>query len=121
VSKEAELCTGDLCDPQSLEHFFAIREGMESIVIHCASMVTVNHDFNQKLIDINVGGTKNIINKCLRHKECRKLVYVSSTGAIPELPKGQNIKEKEPLWHLLPFFPFLCHYYSIFDVIKQVY
>jgi dihydroflavonol-4-reductase len=95
VPKEAELYTGDLCDPQSLEPFFTIPEGTESVVIHCASMVSVNPDFNQKLIDINVGGTKNIIDMCLRHKECRKLVYVSSTGAIPELPKGQKIKEAD--------------------------
>lgn len=66
---------------------------MESIVIHCASMVTVNPDFNQKLVDINVGGTQNIIEACLNHPECKKLVYVSSTGAIPETPKGQKIQE----------------------------
>ncbi|MGN6712608.1 NAD-dependent epimerase/dehydratase family protein [Anaerocolumna jejuensis] len=93
VPSQVEICEGDLCDPESLEKFFTVPEGIETIVIHCASMVTVNPDFNQKLIDINVGGTKNIINKCLEHKECQKLVYVSSTGAIPELPKGNKIKE----------------------------
>ena len=93
VPSEAEIVIGDLCDKESLEKFFSIPEGMESIVIHCASMVTVNPAFNQKLMDINVGGTKNIIGKCLEHRECRKMVYVSSTGAIPELPKGQKIKE----------------------------
>jgi dihydroflavonol-4-reductase len=93
IPKEAEVFAGDLCSEESLEYFFAVPKGMESIVIHCASMVTVNPDYNQKLMDINVGGTKNVINACLRHKECRKMVYVSSTGAIPELPKGQKIKE----------------------------
>ncbi|MBR7187374.1 MAG: hypothetical protein IKD53_02355 [Clostridia bacterium] len=34
-----------------------------------------------------------IIDQCLMHPECRKLVYVSSTGAIPERPKGQPIRE----------------------------
>lgn len=47
----------------------------------------------QKIMDINVGGTKNIIEKCLEHPECKKMVYVSSSGAIPELPKGQKIRE----------------------------
>jgi dihydroflavonol-4-reductase len=93
VPKEVEVFAGDLCNEESLEYFLAVPKGMESIVIHCASMVTVNPDYNQKLMDINVGGTKNVINACLRHKECRKMVYVSSTGAIPELPKGQAIKE----------------------------
>lgn len=93
IPKEAEIVKGDLCDIDSLENFFKAPEGTETIVLHVASMVSVNPDFNQKLVDVNVGGTKNIIQKCLEHKECKKLVYVSSTGAIPELPKGQKIKE----------------------------
>ena len=95
VPSEVEIISGDLCSSESLEQFFVIPEGMESIVIHCASMVSVDPDYNQKLMDINVGGTENIISKCLGHEECRKLVYVSSTGAIPELPKGRKIKEVE--------------------------
>lgn len=93
IPKEVELCEGDLCEAAAVDRFFTIPAGMESIVIHCASMVTVNPDFNQKLVDVNVGGTQNIIAACLNHPECKKLVYVSSTGAIPEAPKGQKIKE----------------------------
>ena len=93
VPKEAEIVEGDLCDMESLQRFFTVPEGTETIVLHIASIVTVNPDYNQKVMDVNVGGTKNIINLCLEHKECKKLVYCSSTGAIPELPKGQKIKE----------------------------
>lgn len=93
VPKEAEIVEGDLCDIESLQKFFTVPEGVETIVLHIASIVTVNPDYNQKVMDVNVGGTKNIINLCLDHKECRKLVYCSSTGAIPELPKGQKIGE----------------------------
>ena len=42
---------------------------------------------------VNVGGTRNIITKVLNHPECEKMVYVSSTGAIPEQPHGIKIKE----------------------------
>lgn len=93
IPEGVELCEGDLCDAVAVEQFLTIPAGMESIVIHCASMVTVNPDFNQKLVDVNVGGTQNIIDACLNHPECKKLVYVSSTGAIPEVPKGQKIME----------------------------
>lgn len=47
------------------------------------------------VLDVNVGGTENIVDLCLEHPECRKFVYVSPTGAIPELPHGQKIKEVE--------------------------
>jgi len=93
VPSSVEIVEGNLCDVDSLRAFFTIPEGDESVVIHCASMVTTNAEFNQKLIDVNVGGTKNMIAMCLEHPECRKMVYVSSTGAIPELPKGTAIAE----------------------------
>lgn len=44
-------------------------------------------------MDVNVGGCQNILDSCVRHTECEKLVYVSSTGAIPELPHGKKITE----------------------------
>jgi len=92
VPKEAEVVLGNLLDIESLERFFSVEKGIDIIVIHCASMVTVSDEFNQRLYDINVRGTRNILNKCLEHK-VKKLVYVSSTSAIPELPHGQVIKE----------------------------
>ena len=93
IPVEAEIVEGDLCDRESLQRFFTVPEGTETIVLHIASIVTVNPDYSQKVMDVNVGGTQNIIDLCLEHKECRKLVYCSSTGAIPELPKGLRIKE----------------------------
>ena len=93
VPEDVEVIEGNLCDVDSLETFFDVPQGYESIVIHCASMVTTNAEFSQKLMDVNVGGTKNMIDQCLNHPECRKMVYVSSTGAIPEQPKGIVIKE----------------------------
>ncbi len=93
IPESVEIVEGDLCDKDSLDAFFSLPDNCRSIVIHCASMVTTVPDFNQKLLDVNVGGTKNIIDQCLNHAECQKMVYVSSTGAIPELPKGEKIRE----------------------------
>ena len=93
VPQEVEITEGDLCDTESLERFFAVPDGTETIVINCLSMVSTNAEYNQKMMDINVGGTKNMIDKCLEHPECRKMVYVSSTGAIPEQPRGTVIRE----------------------------
>ena len=93
IPNDVEICLGDLCDSASLEEFFKVPAGMNSVVIHCASMVTVDPAYSEKLMAVNVGGTRNIIEKCLAHPECLKLVYVSSTGAIPEAPMGTKIKE----------------------------
>ncbi len=88
-----EIFEGDLCSAEDCDRFFDVEDGYETICIHCASMVTVNPDYNEKLMAVNVGGTENIIAAMKNHPEARKLVYVSSTGAIPELPKGQKIRE----------------------------
>lgn len=95
VPEEAEICEGDLRDIASLERFFTVDGDTETVVLHIASIVTVDPRFNQKVIDVNVGGTQNIIDLCLAHKECRKLVYCSSTGAIPEAQKGTAIRETD--------------------------
>lgn len=95
LPKEVEIIYGNLCDKASLKPFFTVDEGVTTVCIHVASMVTVNPYYRKALLDVNVGGTANIIDLCLEHTECQKLVYVSSTGAIPELPHGQRITEVE--------------------------
>lgn len=93
LPKEVEICEGDVCEMDSLKKFFAVPEGTETIVLHIASIVTVSPDYNPVVMNVNVGGTKNIIRRCLAQPECKKLVYCSSTGAIPETRKGSKIKE----------------------------
>ena len=93
IPKEVEVVIGDLCDEASLEPFFTVPKSCTSVIIHCASMVTVDPGYSEKLMAVNVGGTRNIISKVLAHPECEKMVYVSSTGAIPEQPHGTPITE----------------------------
>ena len=98
IPEGAEIVYGDLCDVDSLEKLFDVPEEYEVYVIHSASIVTLRPEPNPKVHAVNVGGTVNIINKCLEH-HVKKLVYISSTSAIPELPHGQKIKEVD---HFLP-------------------
>ncbi|MCL1814551.1 MAG: NAD-dependent epimerase/dehydratase family protein [Treponema sp.] len=92
VPAEVEIVSGDILDAGSIEQFFGVPNDTDIIVIHCASMVTVSPELSKKLYAVNVTGTQNILDACIRHK-VKKLVYVSSTGAIPELPRGQVIRE----------------------------
>ena len=91
-----EIISGDITDSGSVEEFFSSPDGSpddaEIIVIHCASMVTVSPELSVKLMSVNVTGTRNILDACIKHK-VKKLVYISSTGAIPELPHGEIIRE----------------------------
>ncbi len=72
VPDEAEVIEGDLTDKASLEKFFTVPEGAKTVVLHIASIVSVNPVYNQKVMDVNVGGTQNIIDLCLAYPECQK-------------------------------------------------
>jgi dihydroflavonol-4-reductase len=92
VPKEAEICSGDILDVLSLDQFFAVPEDTDVYVIHCASIVALEPGYSQKVHDVNITGTQNILDQCVKHK-IKKMVYVSSTSAIPELPGDQPIVE----------------------------
>jgi len=92
IPEEVEIVTGDITDVKSLEEFFTVPEGMEVYVIHSASIVTLNPNPSEKVYQVNVRGTQNILNKCISHN-VKKLVYISSTGAIPERKGTMPIKE----------------------------
>lgn len=89
-----EIIAGDLLDDGALERFFSIPGNCEMIVIHAAGIVTMDPNPSEKVRLVNVEGTRNIVEKCIRH-HVRKLVYISSTSVIPELPHGQKISEVE--------------------------
>ena len=93
LPKEVEIVYGNLCNKDDLERLFEVPKDSEVVVLHIASIVTVNPDYNQKVMDVNVGGTENIVNMC-KKTNVSKRVYCSSTGAIPEEEKG-SIRECE--------------------------
>jgi len=95
LPESIEIFKGDLMDKATLEPFFAVEEGEETVLLHIASVISLDPSPNEKLTRANVEGTDNIIDMCIAHPECRMMVYCSSTSAIPELPKGTPIKETD--------------------------
>lgn len=92
VPEKVEIVIGDVLDIVSLERFFDVPNDTEIIMIHSASIVTLDPNPNQKVHAVNVDGTKNIIDMCIKFN-VHKFVYISSTGAIPERPGKEQIKE----------------------------
>lgn len=65
-------------------------------VYHTAAYVSFDPREHQTLIQINVGGTANLVNACLERK-VKKLCYVSSTAALGFAPSGELITE-DMIW-----------------------
>ncbi len=92
LGSEPELVPGDVRDENSLEAFFDNPQGAQLCIIHCAGVISITSAFDPLVYEVNVTGTRNIVNICKKHK-VSKLVYVSSVHAIPELPHGKVISE----------------------------
>ncbi len=90
----ANVYEGDVTDVATLEALFSeIPENAAVCCIHCAAMVSVSNLVADKIWSVNVGGTQNIIDQCRAHNA--RLIFIGSTGAIPEQPKGTAIREVE--------------------------
>lgn len=96
-----EIAYGDLTDQRSLEQFFDVSGYSDVYVIHCASLISMQEEPSQKVYDVNVKGTEYILQLCVQ-KGVRKLVYVSSAGALCETPHGTAIREPAALEELNP-------------------
>ena len=89
------IVRGDVRDKQSMEPlFYGLKPDDEVYFIHCAGIVSVASKYDQRVMDVNVRGTENVVSLCKEHN-VKKLVYISSVHALPELPHGNVIHEVE--------------------------
>lgn len=87
-----EIVEGDVRDKKFLRQAFSNAR----IVFHLAGIVSITSG-NKKLIEeVNVEGTKNVIEAC-KETNVKRLVYTSSVHAFVELPHGQLINESAPI------------------------
>ena len=87
-----QIVRGNVCNIDELETFFDTGEHAKRIVIHCAGIVNITENAAKQMESVNIGGTKNILEMCKKHKVSR-LIYVSSVHAIPTPAKGRVIRE----------------------------
>lgn len=87
-----ECVRGDILDPQYLETVF---ENVD-IVHHLAARIDVSGDNPVEMFQINIEGTRNIVNACLNAK-VKRLIHYSSIHALSYLPKTDPIDETRAL------------------------
>lgn len=85
---DCERAYGDVTNLDSLKKAF---EGAD-VVYHLAGMIEIKAGNEDKVYNVNVNGTKNVVEAC---KACgvRKLVYMSSVDTYPPLPDNQVMTE----------------------------
>ena len=87
VEHEAVQC--DVLDRSS------VRRALKGVdrVFHIAGLVSMRPEDDDRLFDVNVGGTKIVLEECLR-AGVERVVYTSSVGAIGTAPEGGAIDER---------------------------
>ena len=88
VADQVEWAEADVTDLGALEDAF---EGVTH-VCHCAAVVSFHPKDANKMMKINIEGTKNIVNLCLDFG-VKKLVYVSSIAALGRAANRPHLDE----------------------------
>ena len=83
IQKNVTYFHGDVRDKESLRPLFEHTEGYEVSVIHTAGIVDISEHVSPKIYEVNVKGTRHIVELCQEYP-IRRLLYVSSVHAIPE-------------------------------------
>ncbi|MCK5856917.1 MAG: NAD-dependent epimerase/dehydratase family protein [Bacteroidales bacterium] len=88
--QQIEWIEGDILDFYLLDEL--IQEDEE--VYHAAAFVSFNPEDHDQIRQINVEGTHNIVNACIKNK-VRKLCYVSSIAALGRGEGGKSTSEED--------------------------
>src|SRR5688572_32956938 len=92
VKEQITWRIADVLDPVGLEEAL---DGTTQI-IHAAAMVSFNPSHKKKIFNINVAGTRNIVNACLA-KNIGRLLHISSVAALGR-QKGQHLVTEDNRW-----------------------
>ena len=63
-------------------------------VFHCAGVTSVRSEDSERLFDVNVGGTKLLMDECLR-AEVERVVFTSSAAAVGPAQGGKTADETQ--------------------------
>ena len=77
---------GDVTRPEDIARFLEAGEERDRIVIHCAAIITMSIGPVSSVHQVNVEGTRHMIEACAP-LHVRRFIYVSSVHAIPERPR----------------------------------
>jgi dihydroflavonol-4-reductase len=77
---------------------FSLQDAFEGVtqVIHTAAIVSFNTRRAKEVMDINVNGTRNVVDVCI-DLEIKRLVHVSSVAALGR-QKGQTFLDENHKW-----------------------
>jgi nucleoside-diphosphate-sugar epimerase len=80
-------------DVEDVDDMYELTEGAD-IVFHCAAIVSYHKKDASRMLEVNINGTKNIVNACIENN-VKHLIHISSISALGD-SKGNVIDENTP-------------------------
>lgn len=80
-------------DVEDADDMYEFTEGIE-IVFHCAAIVSYHKKDASRMLEVNINGTKNVVNACIEN-DVKHLIHISSISALGD-SKGSVIDEETP-------------------------
>ena len=80
-------------DVEDVDDMYELTEGID-ILFHCAAIVSYHKKEASRMLEVNINGTKNIVNACIEN-DVKHLIHISSISALGD-SKGEIIDEETP-------------------------
>ena len=80
-------------DVEDADDMYDLTEGIHT-VFHCAAIVSYHRKDATRMLEVNINGTKNIVNACIEN-DVKHFIHVSSISALGD-SKGKIIDEETP-------------------------
>jgi dihydroflavonol-4-reductase len=80
-------------DVEDADDIYDLTEGIDT-VFHCAAIVSYHKKDASRMLEVNINGTKNVVNACLEN-DVKHLIHISSISALGD-SKGKIIDEETP-------------------------
>lgn len=80
-------------DVEDVDDMYELTEGMHT-VFHCAAIISYHKKDASRMLEVNINGTKNIVNACIENN-VKHFIHVSSISALGD-SKEEMVDEETP-------------------------
>ncbi|MCQ2815384.1 MAG: NAD-dependent epimerase/dehydratase family protein [Bacilli bacterium] len=91
---DLRLVEGNVLDKTSIKIFLETNKAEHNIVIHCAGLISIYKHNDDRVMNVNVNGTKNLLEEAL-NSGIERFIYVSSVDGIKKNKKGMPNTETD--------------------------
>lgn len=92
LNKKITIVYGNILNKDDCLKFLSTSKGDKNFLIHLAGLISIYKKKDDKVYNVNINGTKNLLDASLLNK-IDKFIYISSVDAIKKPPKNELVKE----------------------------